>query len=85
MARGWESKDVESRQEQVDDDRRRRQQQQQGAEVNSPDRAREVQRESLLLTRTRVQSDLSRATHPRHRAQLEAALAHLDAEIAKLH
>lgn len=84
MARGWESKDVESRQEQVDHERQR-QRQQQGAAVNSADRVREVQRESLLLTRTRVQSDLSRATHPRHRAQLEAALAHLDAEIAKLH
>lgn len=83
MARGWESKDVESRQEQADDDRRRVQNAQ-GAKVSPADRAREAQRESLLLTRTRVESDLTRAQHPRHRAQLQAALAHLDAEIAKL-
>lgn len=81
MARGWESKDVESRQEQAEADRRDRR----GRDLSPADRVREVQRESLQLTRTRVESDLSRATHPRHRAQLEAALAHLDAELAKLH
>jgi hypothetical protein len=38
----------------------------------------------LELSRKGVQNDLERAAHPRHRAQLEAALAHLDGEIAAL-
>jgi hypothetical protein len=37
-----------------------------------------------MLTRKRVVHDLETATHPRYRAQLEAALAHLDAQIARL-
>ena len=77
MARGWESKDIESRQELAEESARQREA---AARVSPVD----LQRESLLLTRRRVETDLTRATHPRHRAQLEAALAHLDAELAKL-
>lgn len=72
---------MESRQEQAEEERREREA---AAAVSADLRARVLERESLLLSRTRVAADLSRATHPRHRAQLEAALAHLDAQLTKL-
>ncbi len=74
MARGWESKDIESQQELRE-------------VARQPERemtAREQELHSLELTRTRVAADLARATHPRHRMQVEDALAHLDAQIALL-
>ena len=74
MARGWESKDIESQQELRE-------------EARKPVRlmtAQDQERISLELTRKRVAGDLCRATHPRHRQQIEAALAHLDAQIARL-
>jgi hypothetical protein len=74
MARGWESKDIESQQEQREAARK-------AAPVMS---AREQQLLSLELTRKRVAADLARTTHPRHRYQVEDALAHLDAQIAEL-
>jgi hypothetical protein len=76
MSRGWESKDVESQQDQAEVKKRER-----GAKPPTPV---ELQRESLRLTRARVQADLERARHPRHREQLQAALAHLEAELAKI-
>lgn len=42
------------------------------------------QRESLLLSRTRVVHDLERAQNPRYRATLEAALKHLDEKLTAL-
>ena len=74
MARGWESKDIESQQELRE-------------EARQPVRmitAQDQERHSLELTRKRVANDLDRATHPRHRQQIEGALAHLDAQIARL-
>ena len=74
MARGWESKDIESQQEQRE-------------EVRKPVRSmtpQDQERLSLELTRKRVAGDLERAKHPRHRQQIEDALAHLDAQIARL-
>lgn len=76
MARGWESKDVESRQDEMESERQKK-------KVKPPTPA-ELQRDSLKSTRARVEADLMRARHPRHRQQLEAALAHIDAELAKL-
>lgn len=74
MARGWESKSIES---QIEEAAGRKEQARRKSEVDA-------QRESLMLTRKRVVHDLEAATHPRHRAQMEAALAHLDAQIAQL-
>lgn len=37
----------------------------------------ERERASIEMTRTRILRELEAATHPRHRAQLEAALQHL--------
>ena len=47
-------------------------------------RERSRERQSLELARVRVQRDLEAATHPGHRASLEAALRHLDKKIATL-
>jgi hypothetical protein len=80
MARGWESKDVES---QVEATQAPEQKQASGAKT--PEQIqREQRRKDLQLSRTRVVNDLASATHPNHRKSLEAALAHLDKKIADL-
>lgn len=81
MARGWESKEVESQQELAAAERTERNAKN---AVSQHQRDVQVRRDGIQSTRTRVMSDLERAKHPRHRQQLEAALAHLDAEIAQL-
>jgi hypothetical protein len=80
MARGWESKDVES---QVAD--RKTVAENPGKGPKSPEDIRkEQERRALNLSRTRILNDLEVATHPNHRKSLEAALAHLDRKIAEL-
>ena len=80
MARGWESKDVES---QVAD--RKTVADNSGKAQKSPEDIRKDQeRRGLSLSRTRIMNDLEVATHPNHRKALEAALAHLDKKIAEL-
>jgi hypothetical protein len=80
MARGWESKDVESQVEATQAPK-----QKQGSGPKSPEQLkREQERKDLQLSRTRIANDLASATHPNHRKSLEAALAHLDKKIADL-
>lgn len=80
MARGWESKDVESQVE-----AKQPMSAASGKGPKSPeDIRREQERGDLQLSRTRIVNDLETATHPNHRKSLEAALAHLDEKIAKL-
>lgn len=80
MARGWESKDVESQVEATQTPK-----QKSGSEPKTPEQLlREQERKDLQLSRTRVVNDLASATHPHHRKSLEAALAHLDQKIAGL-
>jgi hypothetical protein len=80
VSRGWESKDVESQMEEAAARR--------AAPRQTPLTAEELriekERESLRLSRTRVEKDLETATHPRRREQLEAALRHLDRKLAEL-
>jgi len=80
MARGWESKDVESQVEDrktVADDR--------GQGQKSAEQVRkEQERRGLSLSRTRILNSLDSATNPNHRKSLEAALAHLDKKLAEL-
>ena len=81
MARGWESKSVES---QIDSAAAV-----QSARAGTPRRTpQEIERESkmhgLMLSRTRVLNDLQHACNTRYRAQLEQALAFLDQQIAEL-
>jgi hypothetical protein len=80
MARGWESKDVESQVEAAEAP-----QQKPSSGPNTPEELmREEQRKDLQLSRIRIVNDLASATHPNHRKSLEAALAHLDKKIADL-
>jgi len=79
MARGWESKSVEA---QID-----------AAGIHhrsavfentpSPETLDLIRRkESILLSRTRVERDLNSAQNPRYKAQLTKALAELDAQLS---
>lgn len=78
MARGWESKSVES---QIED----REAARAHAPTMTPEQLkRNREREGLQLSRTRVLHDLEKAVHPRYRQQLEAALHHLEEKIAAL-
>ena len=80
MARGWESKDVESQVEATETPK-----QKQSSGPKTPEQLmREEQLKDLQLSRTRIVNDLGSATHPNHRKSLEAALAHLDKKIADL-
>jgi hypothetical protein len=80
MARGWESKDVESQREDLEAARERA-----TAGRAAMDRiALERERESIQLSRARVLHDMEQATHARYRASLEAALRFLDAKLAEL-
>lgn len=78
MARGWESKNIESQQEEA---QRRRPA---AAAVTPEAREKEARRRSLELARTRAAADLARATAPAHRSMLEQALAALDRQIGEL-
>lgn len=43
---------------------------------------RQRERESLVLSRARVQQELAAATHPRYRSSLEEALGYLEKKLA---
>jgi hypothetical protein len=80
MARGWESKNVESQVE----DRNVVAENAEKAKKSAEDLQRETERKGLALSRKRIVNDLEVATHPNHRKSLEAALEHLDKKIAEL-
>ena len=74
MARGWESKSVESQQAEAEDAKTAR----------APVSAREQQISSLQLTRKRLTREIEASTNPRFRELKGRALAHLDAQIEEL-
>jgi hypothetical protein len=80
MARGWESKEIES---QIQSAESRR-----AAVRHAPPTDEQIrnqqQRESLEMSRTRVLRDLETVTHERYREQLRSALKHLDQKLAEL-
>lgn len=78
MARGWESKDVESQQDLAEQRARDKQRPQ----LTPEEKEARARRESLLLDEKRLLADLEKARHPRHREQIEAALAHVRAKLA---
>jgi molecular chaperone DnaK (HSP70) len=80
MARGWESKSVES---QMEAEEARRAAAQHDTRTDEQIRL-ERERESLELSRKRILKEIEAATHPRHRQQLQAALAHLDERLKEL-
>ena len=77
MARGWESKSVESQQSEPDLAQEKRR-----LTAEQAERARK--RESLELSRSRVTRELESATSEVHRTALQNALRFLDEEIGKL-
>lgn len=80
MARGWESKDVES---QVQASEVPKSNPNAGNKSDAQVR-REQEKKDLELSRVRIMNELQAATHPQHRKSLEAALAHLDGKISQL-
>jgi hypothetical protein len=80
MARGWESKGVESQIESAEE----RAALAKLPKLTPEEANRKQQRESLQLSRTRVLHDLETSKNPGYRGTLEAALKHLDEKIAGL-
>ncbi len=80
MARGWESKSVE---EQQDAAAERRGNARQPA-LSAEQIALQQKRAGIELSKVRVLHDLQTTTHPRRRQQLEAALQHLEKQLAAL-
>jgi len=78
VARGWESKAIESQQESAAEARRSR------PPVNAEDASRHNAHATLMLARTRALADLQSACAPAHRAMLEQAIAELDQRLAVL-
>ncbi|HTW67686.1 MAG TPA: hypothetical protein VME17_23880 [Bryobacteraceae bacterium] len=80
MARGWESKGVESQIEAAEE----RAALAKAIRLTAAETERIRQRESLQLSRKRVLHDIETSKNPAYRATLEAALKHLDDKIAAL-
>ena len=80
MARGWESKSIESQIEEAESRAQLRRAPQPSAEQIRIER----ERESLQLSRTRVLQDLAAATNPKYRELLSRSLRYLDEKIAAL-
>jgi hypothetical protein len=78
MARGWESKSVESQQEEMSRATPR------GPAPTAEQVARAERRRTLELQRRRVEAEIARATAPAHRHMLEEALLALTAKMAEL-
>ena len=80
MARGWESKAVESQIEAAES----RAERAHAARLSAAQVQSQKERESLELSRTRVMQDLDSAQNPRYKEQLQRSLAYLDEKIAAL-
>lgn len=81
MARGWESKSVES---QLQDAAHRNKTKRDAAPPSEDERKRVGRQHCLELSRTRVMRELESCAASRFRVQLEHELAYLDAELHKL-
>jgi hypothetical protein len=81
MARGFESKAVESNRQDAEDERALRRS---GKRLDIHEIERRQKREGLELSRRRIVHELDSATNERRRESLRAALAHLDGELAKI-
>ena len=76
MARGWESKDVASRQEEAWEARSKPQ-------ASADEIARRSRLHSLELDKVRLERELDASRNPRHSAMVQSALDHILAEMAK--
>ena len=81
MARGWESKSIEAQIDAAEQHHR-------SAvldETPDPEKLNLIrQKETILLSRTRVVRELNSAQNPRYKAVLNKALADLDAKLATI-
>lgn len=80
MARGWESKAVESQMEAA----AARSEQSKVNKMHAAELGRQRERESLELSRTRVLQDLEKAANPRYQELLKRSLMFLDEKLAAL-
>ena len=80
MARGWESKEIESQIEAAAE----RASNAQRSQINAEELRRQRERESLELSRTRVLQDMATAENPKYREILERSLRYLEEKIAAL-
>jgi hypothetical protein len=80
LARGWESKSVESQQEESF----RESEQRDFQELSPEERERRERLASLELSRARTLDQLERATGAAHRAMLKRTLLALERDIAEL-
>ncbi len=80
MARGWESKAVESQIEAAEE----RSSRLKAVKVSQEQVKRQRERESIELSRTRVLQDLASATNPKYRELLERSLRYLDEKLSTL-
>ncbi len=74
MARGWESKSVESQQEAAEEK----------SEKRAPLTAVEQKIQALELSRKHVLDEIAASSNPRFRELKQRALLHLENEIARL-
>ncbi len=81
MARGWESKSIESQQ----DDRAAAAAAKTRAPVSPDEAVRIARRQTLELALARAKADLKTATHPSHRQMLEAAITALVSQLDQEH
>jgi hypothetical protein len=80
MARGWESKSVESQMESSQAERQESAKQTLTAEAAAAIR----KKETLLLARSHLHQQMEATLHPRHREMLQNALTDVEKQIAKL-
>ena len=80
VARGWESKSVESQIESA----REQSPSEPHSRMKKENQELNRQRELLQLSRANVQRQLDSVENPRYREQLNKALSDLDAKLAKL-
>lgn len=80
MARGWESKAVESQIESAADRKSRNK----AIELSAAEISLRREREGLELSRTRVLQDLEAAANPKYRELLQRSLNFLDEKLAAL-
>jgi len=81
MARGFESKAVDSNRQDAEDEREARRR---SPRLDTHEVELRQKREGLELSRRRIVTELEAATNDRRRESLRAALAHLDNELAKV-
>ena len=77
MARGWESKSVEDQigDAQAEKDARSK------PFLSPAEREQQARKQTLLLSRSQILSRLELARNARYRAQLEAALEHVETQL----